>query len=109
MMESYSSNIFIPWIFLQLKTFVEKDLKSTTGRQTRFQAADMRYDHDDVIFSAVFAYINAKAHSKYEPEVISGEKTKKFEVRRVQNRTTNFELRKAKVNISTNEVVRYLQ
>jgi hypothetical protein len=109
MMESYSSNIFIPWIFLQLKTFVEKDLKSTTGRQTRYQAADMRYDHDDVIFSSVFAYINAKAHSKYEPEMISGDKVKKFEIRWVQTRDTNFELRKAKVNISTNEVVRYLQ
>jgi hypothetical protein len=108
MIESYASNIFIPWLFLQLKTFVEKDLKSTTGRQTRYQASDMRFDYDDAIFSSVFAYINAKAHSKYEPEKVEGKGVEKYEIRYVQTPETNFRLKKAKVNKATGKVERYL-
>lgn len=108
MIESYADNIYIPWLFLQLKTFVEKDLSSQSGRQTRYQAADMRYDYDDAIFSSVFAYINAKIHSRYDPEKLDETTEKKNEVRWVQTRDSNFKLVKALVNKKTGKVVRYL-
>lgn len=108
MIDTYASNIFIPWFFVQLKTFVEKDLKGTDSlRQTRYQAADRKRDFDDVIFSCAFAYINAQSHARYEPIRVDKKESKKTSVRYVQNRETNFRLKKAMVD-NTGKVIKYL-
>jgi len=110
MLDSYASNIWIPWMFLQLKTFVEKDLKgSLTQRQTRFQAADLRYDYDDAIYGGTFSYLNAQCNQKYIPKCISEvEAATEFEKRYVQSVETNFKLRLAEVNKKTGKVRRFI-
>lgn len=92
MLDGYADNIDIPWFWNQMKTFIEKDLKgSTSHRQTRYQAADPRYDYDDTIFAITFAYINAVSHARKEPVNIKDEMVKKRNNRRyVQNAQTNF-------------------
>lgn len=99
-LDAYGDRIDVPWLWEQLKTFVEKDLKSqNASRQTRYQASDLRYDYDDVIFSITYAYINAVAHAKYEPENISGESEgKQVYVRYVQSKETNYRMRLARVD-----------
>jgi intein/homing endonuclease len=108
MIDVYADNIFIPWFWMQCKTFVEKDLKTqNTQRQTRYQAADLRYDFDDVIFSTVFAYINAQAHSRYEPFKHEGGEVKKRKIQYVQNKETGFRLRLAEID-DRGKVLRFL-
>jgi hypothetical protein len=108
MVDSYASNIFIPWFFIQLKTFVEKDLRGgSTHRQTRFQAADLKYDYDDVIFSMVYAYVNAQSHSRYEPRRIDKAEEGKRQTRFVQNADTGWKLRLAEVSPS-GKILRYI-
>lgn len=100
MLEAYGDQIDVPWLWEQLKTFTEKDLKSSNShRQTRYQAADLRYDYDDVIFSVVFSYINMLVHAKHEPENIKNDSGDKQTFRRyVQNSQTNFRKRLALVD-----------
>jgi hypothetical protein len=100
MIDGYGDQIDVPWLWEQLKTFVEKDLRSANShRQTRYQAADLRYDYDDVIFAITFSYINAQAHARYEPQNISkGVGEKQTFQRYVQNEQTNFRKRLALVN-----------
>jgi len=110
--DAYAENIYMLWFFIQLKTFVEKDLRgAATLRQTRFQAADMRYDFDDVIFSTVFAYLNAQIHARYEPRQtdVDSEHVKLTERRFVQNADTNFKLMLAEVDKKTGKVRRYIK
>ncbi len=88
---------------------MEKEIKGAVGhRQSRFQAADLKYDYDDVIFSMVFAYINAEAHSRFEPRQISHVKSKRVTTKYVQNRDTGFAMKLAQVN-EKGEVVKYLK
>ena len=110
MIDSYGPNIDVPWLWEQLKTFVEKDLKSTTShRQTRYQAADSRYDYDDAIFAITFAYINAISHAKYDPENIKGEGSdKKVVVRFVQCKETGYRMKRARVDKETGKVLKIL-
>jgi len=100
----------VPWLWEQLKTFVEKDLKTTTSHtQTRYQAADTRYDYDDTIFAATFAYINAQAHARYEPTNIKEEdKNTHVVTRYVQSKETNFRMKLAKVDVRTGRVLKVL-
>jgi len=97
MLQTRVENIYIPWFFKQMKTFVEKDLSaSTSHRQSRYQAADLRYDYDDVIFAIVYAYINAECNRQYYPTKVSKDYEGKKKVRRyMQDHTTNFNLRLA--------------
>ena len=110
LLEAYSSNIDIPWLWEQLKTFVEKDLRSQTShRQTRYQASDARYDYDDCIFAITFSYINAVAHAKYEPKMMKGDgESKEVEVRYVMNKATNYRMKLARVDKKTGKVLRLL-
>jgi hypothetical protein len=110
MLEAYANNIDVPWLWEQLKTFVEKDLRSsTTSRQTRYQASDARYDYDDAIFGIAFAYINAQAHSRYEPENIrKSEEVKDVVIRFVQCRETNFRMKRARVEKATGRILKIL-
>jgi hypothetical protein len=101
MIDSHANNIYIPWFFLQMKTFIEKDLNSkSSGRETRYQAADLRYDWDDVIFSMVFAYINAECNRHFFPKY-TGDKTvgkKRSKTRYIQDARTNWVQRLAEVD-----------
>jgi len=110
MIDAYGINIDVPWLWEQLKTFVEKDLKSSTShRQTRYQAADTRYDYDDAIFAITFAYINAQSHSRYEPENIRNEdKNTHVVIRYVQCKETNFRMKRARVDSRTGKVLKVL-
>jgi hypothetical protein len=110
MLDAFGDQIDIPWFWEQLKTFTEKDLKSTTShRQTRYQAADLRYDYDDAIFSIAFAYINSLCYSKYEPENIKDGQGESQTVRRyVQCKETNFRKKLALVNVKTGEVLKII-
>ena len=111
MIESHADNIYIPWFFIQLKTFVEKDLKGgTSHRETRYQAADLRYDFDDVIFSMVFAYINAECNQRYFPQYVGGEKqlgTVRKRTKYVQDARTNWQQRLAEVD-DEGKIIRYV-
>lgn len=108
LIDLYSENIYILWFWLQCKTFVEKSLKSTnTVRQSRYQAADLKYDYDDVIFSVDFSYICSEAFSRYEPREISTAIAKKKHRRYVQNRDTNWKLRLAEVD-DNGKVLKYI-
>jgi hypothetical protein len=110
MIDAYANNIDVPWLWEQLKTFVEKDLKTTTNhRQTRYQAADTRYDYDDAIFAITFAYINSQAHAKYEPENIRGnEGEKQVVMRYVQSAQTNFRMKLARVDKNTGKILKIM-
>jgi len=110
MLDAYTDNIHVPWLWEQLKTFVEKDLKSQSShRQTRYQAADTRYDYDDAIFSIAFAYINAQAHARYFPENVKVEDEKKdVVIRFVQCKETNFRMKRARVDKRTGKILRIL-
>jgi hypothetical protein len=109
MVDCHATNLDIPWLWKQFETFVEKDLSSaSTHRQTRYQAADMRYDYDDVLFSTTFAYINAMSHAKYEPTNLNDDSLqRKVFTRRVQNRQTNFVPKMAEVDEKGN-IIRIL-
>lgn len=101
LLDLYIDNIYIPWFFLQCKTFIEKDLKSggTNLRNTRFQAADLRYDYDDVLFAVTFAYINAMSNTKYEPRELSTQVIKKKnQLKYVCGPETNFNTYLSEVN-----------
>ena len=95
LLEGYGEQIQVPWMFEQLKTFVEKDLKSSQShRQTRYQVDDARYNFDDVLFSITFAYINAQAHLKYFPENIKRtDAEKKTFTRYMQNADTGWRVK----------------
>jgi len=110
MLETYAESIDIPWIWEQLKTFVEKDLKSSTShRQTRYQAADTRYDYDDTIFAVTFAYINAQAHARYEPENVKTTKgSNKVTTRYVQSKETNYRMKLARVDSKTGKILKII-
>jgi hypothetical protein len=110
MIDAYGINIDVPWIWEQLKTFVEKDLKSSTShRQTRYQAADTRYDYDDAIFAIGFAYINAQSHARYEPENIkSQDKETHVVTKYVQSKETNYRMKLAKVDKRTGRILKIL-
>lgn len=92
LIDGYHQRLDIPWLWMQLEKFVEKDLNgSNSHRQTRYQAADLRYDFDDVIFSHVIAYINADAHAKYVPTDMSNfSKENRVYTKYVQNAATNW-------------------
>lgn len=110
MIEAYGDRIDVPWFWEQLKTFVEKDLKSQSShRQTRYQAADSRYDYDDSIFSIVFSYINALCHARHTPEnTKSSEKEAKIITRYIQSKETNYRKRLARVDEKTGKIVKLL-
>ena len=110
MVDTYANSIDIPWIWEQLKTFVEKDLKSSNShRQTRYQAADTRYDYDDAIFSITFAYINAQSHSRYEPENVKTMSGKnKVITRYVQSKETNYRMKLARVDKDTGKILKII-
>jgi len=110
MIESHVDNIYIPWFFIQLKTFIEKDLSGvSSGRETRYQAADLRYDFDDVIFAMVFAYINAECNQQHFPKFLgeSNPIAKKRKMRYVQDSRTNWQQRLAEVD-DEGKVIRYV-
>jgi len=92
---------------LQCKTFIEKPLKGNNLlRHSRYQAADLKYDYDDVIFSTVFSYICSEAFGRYEPQEISKSKSSSRMKRYVQNRETNWKLKLAEVD-ENGKVLRY--
>jgi len=107
MIDVYAKNIYILWFWLQCKTFVEKPLKGNNLlRHSRYQAADLKYDYDDVIFSTVFSYICAEAFGRFEPQEISKSKSSSRMKRYVQNRETNWKLKLAEVD-ENGKVLRY--
>jgi len=110
MIDTYAERIDIPWIWEQLKTFVEKDLRSSTShRQTRYQAADARYDYDDAIFSITFAYINAQSHARYEPENVKTiNSTKNVITKYVQSKETNYRMKLARVDKKTGKILKII-
>lgn len=109
LLDAYGENINVAWFWNQLRTFVEKDLRSPNSqRQTRYQAGDTRYDRDDTIFAIVFAYINAISHAKKEPVNLRSEATeKKINRRFVMNQQTNWRKRLCEVD-SNGNIVRML-
>jgi hypothetical protein len=108
MLELYADNIYVLWFWLQCKTFVEKPLKGQNMvRQSRFQAADLKYDFDDVIFSVDFSYICAEAFARYEPREINRSGSKRVHRRYVQNRDTNWKLKLAEVD-DNGRVIKYI-
>lgn len=110
MLDTYAESIDVPWIWEQLKTFVEKDLRSSTShRQTRYQAADTRYDYDDAIFAVTFAYINAQSHARYEPENIkTAQGDNKVVTRYIQSKETNYRMKLARVDSKTGKILKII-
>ncbi len=108
LLDMYADNIYIPEFWIQLKTFVEKPLSgANTVRQTRFQAQDTRYDRDDVIFSVIFAFINAESH-RQEPYHFTEEKKSDVVRKYVCNAETNFRQRLVEVD-GNGKILRYVK
>lgn len=59
---TYSDNINIMWIWIQLKTFVRKDVNSQTYRETKYAPQNKHSDYDDALDSLTFAYIASKCN-----------------------------------------------
>lgn len=74
MLDAYAGNIDMPEVFIQLKTFVEKAL---TSGKVRYQAEDLKYYRDDILYSLAYAYICAKCYSRYKPEELDQSTRKK--------------------------------
>ena len=110
LLDGYADNIDVPWFWEQMKNFVEKDLRSQNShRQTRYQAADTRYDYDDAIFAIAFAYINSISHARYEPENVKAESTEKnVVIRYVQSKETGFRMKRARVDKVTGRILKVL-
>lgn len=100
LIDAYADRILVPWFWIQLKTFVEKELKnSVTHRTTRFQAADLRIDYDDVVFSITFSYINAISHARFEPiNVKEAIGVKRIQKRYIMTSETNWRKKLADVD-----------
>jgi len=100
LLEAHGKAIDVPWLWEQLKTFIEKDLKnSQTHRQTRYQAADLRFDYDDAIFSILISYINRISHMRKEPINVKKEtETKKASRRYMQNAQTGWRMKLCEVD-----------
>lgn len=109
LIDLYSENIYILWFWLQCKTFVEKPLNTQNQlRQSRFQAADLKYDYDDVIFGIDFSYICSEAFSRFEPREIQSSTGKKIRRMYVQNSDTNWKTKLAEVD-ENGKVLRYIR
>lgn len=88
------------WFWEQLKSFVQKDL---SNGQTRYQADDLKYHYDDMIFSITFAYICSKAFERSQPKrvnEISG--AGKITTKMVMNAQTNWTPKLAQVDSNGN-------
>ena len=94
MLGSYCGHIHIREFFTQLKTFVEK---STPSGKTRYQAQDLKYYYDDVIFAIVYAYLAAECYAHLVPRTISEQK-KRQKTKSRYVRTADFGLRIAETN-----------
>lgn len=108
LIDTYGENIYILWFWIQCKTFVEKPLKNGSGiRQSRYQAADLKYDFDDVIFSINFSYIGAEAFNRYEPRETTVASRSRKRIQYVQNKDTNFKIKLAEVD-ANGKVLKYI-
>jgi hypothetical protein len=118
MLEVYSENIDIVHFWQQMKTFVEKPLigknsvgvANVTGRLSRYQAADLKRDFDDLIFACTYAYMNTQAHVKFVPQDMSTATGtgKKAIIRYVQDGRTNWEKRLCEVS-GEGKILRYIK
>lgn len=105
MIDSYVDNIYIREFFIQLKHFVEKPLPSfKDSGKTRYQAQDLRYYNDDIIYAITFAYIARECYSHLEPK--EQDERKKEEAVKKLVYDENFNLRLAQVKGS--RVLRYI-
>lgn len=104
LLDSYADNIFIREFWIQLKTFTEKTLP---GGKTRYQAQDLRYYWDDILFSVANAYIAAESYPNLLPKKIetdtSGERTTRKLIR-----DSSWRLRLAEVRVSDGKVIRFI-
>lgn len=114
MIDVYGDNIHAMPFWVQLKTFVEKSLVPKSGtmqqqtqRLSRYQAADLSRDYDDIIFAITFAYINSLAHDRIDPKEDAREGGgEKLQLRYVMNAQTGYAQRLAYVN-SKGKIVRF--
>jgi hypothetical protein len=106
LLDGYGTNINVVPFWVQMKTFVEKSLvtkggnANNNGRISRYQAANLRTDFDDIIFAIVYAYINMLSHQRYEPKQVTSSSSgspKTFK-KYVQNAQTGYKMRLCLVN-----------
>lgn len=93
LLENFSENINIEDIFLQLKTFVAKEKE--TGYIT-FKP-ESRFDFDDLLDGVTYGYMGAQCYSRHAPTFLGAEVQKKPVIKWVQNKDTNFQIRRARV------------
>lgn len=94
MLQNYMGSIYEEQLFIQLKTFTEKELK--TGNVA--WAPESRFDFDDVIDAAVYSYVAAHCF-RFPPAKVSTSR-KKVITKFVMD--DNWTLRKAKVDADGN-------
>jgi len=75
MLDIYANDISIPQLFRQLKNFSEKEL---TNGKVRYQAEDLNFHKDDIIFACAFAYICWKCFPNRRVEQPDGAPKKKM-------------------------------
>lgn len=108
LLDGYSDNIDLLHFWVQMKTFVEKPLigknatsvANVTGRLSRYQAADLKRDYDDLIFACTYAYMNAQAHVRFTPKNLSEHSGtgKKAIIKYVQDGRTSWNKRLCEVS-----------
>ena len=90
LLDVYKGNIYIREFYIQLKTFVEK---LTPGGKSRFQAQDLKYYFDDVIFAIIYAYLAAECYAHLTPRTTEeAKKKKKRKTRWVRDKNNNVRL-----------------
>lgn len=104
LLQLYMDRIEVSWFWEQLKSFVQKDL---SNGNTRYQADDLKYHYDDIIFAIIFAYICAKAFERAMPKKVNESVGGKITTRTIMNASTNWQPRLAQVD-SFGKVVKWL-
>lgn len=101
----YENNINIHSFWMQMKTFIEKSVVTNNnvsynaGRISRFQAANLKTDFDDMIFACTYAYIAGICHTRWEPVNLAKEaKQSKKNIKFVQDSRTNWQKRLCEVS-----------
>jgi len=102
MILAYGENINAIEFWMQLKKFVKK---TSQAGKSRYQAEDLRYHFDDLLFSTTFSYLCAVCNAHKKPIAQEDVQQKKSKPKRVLDK--NFNLRLAYTDKNGN-VIKYV-
>jgi hypothetical protein len=93
-LQNFANSIHCETLFIQLKTFVEKESKLSAKVSWK---PESRYDFDDAIDAVIYSYMCARCF-KYMPKKMSEEQEAKVQVKFVQDASTGYKIRRARID-----------